>query len=60
MLISVWTNPIASFIFVKDSMAKINTRRYFVPGFHWGIYGEKFRQKIPDSGMPTTCLYYNF
>ena len=40
-LMSVWTNPIASFIFVEGSMAKINTHRYIVPEFHWGIYGEK-------------------
>ena len=37
-LISVWTNPIASFIFVEGSIAKINTRSYFVPArFYWGI-----------------------
>ena len=55
MLISVWTNPIASFIFVEGSMAKMNTCRYFVPGFYWGICREKFCLKIWDSGMPTSC-----
>ena len=40
MLISVWINLKVSFIFIKGCMAKINTRRYFVPGFYWGIYGE--------------------
>ena len=35
MLISVWTNPIASFIFVEGSMAKQTTHRYLVPEFHW-------------------------
>jgi len=39
-------NPIAGFIFVEGSIAKINTRRYFVPGFYKGIYGEKFHLKI--------------
>jgi len=48
--------PIASFIFVEGSMAKINTCRYLVPGFYWRIYGEKFRLKIRDSGMPTYTL----
>jgi len=34
-------------------MAKISMRRYFVPGFHWGVYGENFRR---ISGMPTYRL----
>ena len=58
MLISVWTNLIASFIFLEGSIVwpskpKINMRRYFVPGFYWGIYGEeKICHSIRDSGMP--------
>ena len=49
MLISVWRNPIASFIFVEGSMAKINRRRHFVPGSVLRNIRRKISFKNPDA-----------